>query len=141
MSIIISKTVKQELPEEKIRKAIELVLQGEKCEAEEISAVYCGDRLIRKINIEHLAHDYPTDTISFRLNSGNAIEGEFYISCDTVRRNAQEYESSFENELLRVTIHSVLHLIGFEDQSAAQKAEMTQKENRYLAALFHHDEK
>jgi len=136
MSITISKTVKRELPERKMQSAIELVLQGEACQAEDISAVYCGDTLIRKINVQHLAHDYATDTISFRLNGGNCIEGEFYISCDTVERNARHYNASFENELLRVTIHSVLHLIGYEDQSSDQRAKMTEKENFYLAQVL-----
>ncbi len=115
--------------------AIELVLHCENCCAGEISIVYCGDKFIKKINRTYLQHDYATDTISFRLNEGKTIEGECYISLDTVRRNARQYKQSFLNELLRVTIHSVLHLVGYNDETEVQRKVMTEKEDYYLAQL------
>lgn len=135
MCIVVSKTVKRPIPEKEIVKAIETVLQGEKHQCLSISAVYCGDKLIRKINKDYLDHDYETDTISFRYNSGKAVDGEFYISVDTIIRNARQYGVSFENELLRVTIHSMLHLIGNDDHTPDQRKQMTEKENHYLSRL------
>jgi rRNA maturation RNase YbeY len=131
--IEISNTTKRKLPTEKLRKAIEAVLKGEKHHAQMISAVYCGDKFIKKINRTFLQHDYATDTISFRLNEGKEVEGEFYISLDTVARNARQYKVSEEEELLRVTIHSVLHLVGYDDETLLQKKKMTEKENACLA--------
>lgn len=136
MSIEVSKTVKREIPTSKIVKAIEAVLQGEKHKSLSISAVYCGDKLIRTINKAYLNHDYETDTISFRYNSGKTIDGEFYISVDTILKNASIYQVGFENELLRVTIHSVLHLVGYDDQSSDQRKKMTEKENHYLSRIL-----
>jgi len=133
--IEISNTTKRKLPTEKLRKAIEEVLKGEKHRAQMISAVYCGDKFIKKINRTFLQHDYATDTISFRLNDGKEVEGEFYISLDTVARNARQYKASEEEELLRVTIHSVLHLVGYSDETPRQREEMTAKEDLYLAHL------
>ncbi|MFN3427343.1 MAG: rRNA maturation RNase YbeY [Candidatus Thermochlorobacter sp.] len=133
--IILSNTTRQALPKKRLAHAIELVLRCEKHRAEWISAVYCGDKLIKKINQTYLQHDYATDTISFRLNDGQSIEGEFYISLDTVRRNARRYKQSFAAELLRVTIHSTLHLIGYDDKTDAQREMMTKKEEHYLALL------
>ncbi len=133
--IEISNTTKRKLPTEKLRKAIDAVLKGEKHCAQIISAVYCGDKFIKKINRTFLQHDYATDTISFRLNEGKEVEGEFYISLDTVARNARQYKVSEEEELLRVTIHSVLHLVGYSDETAREREEMTAKEDRYLAHL------
>lgn len=133
--IEISNATKRKIPAKKIRQAIELVLKGERRRAEMISAVYCGDKFIKKINRTFLRHDYPTDTISFRLNEGDVIEGEFYVSLDTVARNARQYKASQTEELLRVTIHSVLHLVGYDDQTPAQKEAMTAKENAYLEKL------
>lgn len=118
-----------------LRKAIEETLKREKHRAEMISAVYCGDKFIKKINRTFLQHDYATDTISFRLNEGKDVEGEFYISLDTVVRNARQYKVSEQEELLRVTIHSVLHLVGYDDETEPQKKKMTEKENAYLAEL------
>lgn len=135
MCIVVSKTVKQPIPNKKIVKAIETVLQGEKHSCLSISAVYCGDKLIRKINKSYLNHDYETDTISFRYNSGKIVDGEFYISVDTILKNARNYCVGFENELLRVTIHSVLHLVGYDDQSSDQRKRMTEKENYYLSRI------
>ncbi|MGQ9806772.1 MAG: rRNA maturation RNase YbeY [Chlorobiales bacterium] len=131
--IEISNTTKRKLPTNSLRKAIEEVLKQEKHRAEMISAVYCGDKFIKKINRTFLQHDYATDTISFRLNEGESVEGEFYISLDTVSRNARQYKVSAEEELLRVTIHSVLHLVGYNDETEPQKKKMTEKENIYLA--------
>ncbi len=133
--IEISNTTKRKLPVEKLRKAIEVVLKHERHQAQMVSAVYCGDKFIKKINRRFLQHDYPTDTISFRLNEGRSVEGEFYISLDTVARNARQYKVSEQEELLRVTIHSVLHLVGYNDETESQKKKMTQKENTYLAML------
>lgn len=134
--IAIHNTTKRKLPVKKIHQAIEHVLKIEKHQAEMISAVYCGDKFIKKINRTYLQHDYTTDTISFRLNDGKRIEGEFYISLDTVTRNARQYKVNAEIELLRVTIHSVLHLVGYNDESPAEKKEMTDKENHFLHFLF-----
>lgn len=133
--IVLCNTTRQPLPRKTITRAIELVLRREKHRAGFVSAVYCGDKFIKKINQTYLRHDYATDTISFRLNDGKTIEGEFYVSLDTVRRNARRYKQSFAAELLRVTIHSTLHLIGYDDETDAQRRAMTNKEDRYLALL------
>ncbi|NTV46340.1 MAG: rRNA maturation RNase YbeY [Chlorobiales bacterium] len=135
MCIVVSKTVKRLIPNRKIVKAIETVLHGEKHHCLSISAVYCGDKLIRKINKDYLEHDYETDTISFRYNSGKTVDGEFYISVDTIIRNARQYGVGFEDELLRVTIHSVLHLVGYDDHTSDQRNRMTEKENLYLSRI------
>ncbi len=136
MRIEISNTTRRKLPTNLLRKAIEETLKQEQHDAEMISAVYCGDKFIKKINRTFLKHDYPTDTISFRLNEGKKIEGEFYISLDTVARNARQYKVSEKEELLRVTIHSVLHLVGYDDQTKQERAMMTEKENAYLMRLL-----
>jgi rRNA maturation RNase YbeY len=130
--IEISNTTKRKLPTQTLRTIIESVLKCEKHRAEMISAVYCGDKFIKKINRTFLQHDYATDTISFRLNEGKNVEGEFYISLDTVARNARQYKVSAEEELFRVTIHSVLHLVGYCDETQEERQEMTAKENAYL---------
>ncbi len=130
--IEISNTTKRKIPTQKLCAVIEQVLKCEKHRAEMISAVYCGDKFIKKINRTFLQHDYATDTISFRLNEGKNVEGEFYISLDTVARNARQYKVSAEEELFRVTIHSVLHLVGYGDKTQEERQEMTAKENAYL---------
>ena len=135
MSLQICNTTRQKLPESRIARAIEAVLDNEGCTADSIDAVYCGNRMIRRINREFLQHDYVTDTITFRYNEGLEIEGEFYISLDVIESNAGRFGVTFEDELLRVTIHSVLHLVGYNDSTEDERAGMSRREDFYLQLL------
>ncbi|MDX2129346.1 MAG: rRNA maturation RNase YbeY [Chloroherpetonaceae bacterium] len=134
--ITISNTTKQKIPKRLISLAIEETIEGEKHSISDISAVYCGDKFIKKINEKYLSHHYATDTISFRLNKGTLVEGEFYISLDTVRQNAIRFYSSYKQELIRVTIHSCLHLVGYKDNTKDEKALMFKKENKYISKVI-----
>ena len=91
--------------------------------------------MIQRINREFLEHDYPTDTITFRYNKGSEIDGEFYISLDVVKENAAKFSVDFLEELLRVTFHSALHLIGYDDQSPEERSQMQEKENFYIRSF------
>ncbi|NTW83000.1 MAG: rRNA maturation RNase YbeY [Chlorobiaceae bacterium] len=135
MMLQLYNTTKQEIPEQALRKAVMLVLEKEGFTVESISGVYCGNRMIRRINREFLKHDYPTDTITFRYNTGREVDGEFYISLDVVRENAARFAVDFQQELLRVTLHSVLHLIGYDDRTADDRAKMQEKEAFYLGSM------
>lgn len=135
MPVFFTNTTKIPIPEAQLVVLIEHVLNKEKKSCREISAVYCGDRFIQRINKAYLSHDYPTDTISFPYSQGNAVEGEFYISLHTIKRNARRFNVSFQDELFRVTIHSVLHLIGYNDYTPEEKKVMTDKEDEYLASI------
>ena len=125
-------TTKRVFSEQMLEKAILLVVKHEGCTVESIVAVYCGNKMIQRINREFLQHDYPTDTITFRYNKGNDIDGEFYISLDVVKENAARFTTDFQQELLRVTFHSALHLIGYDDQSPDDRKLIEEKEALYL---------
>ena len=73
-----------------------------------------------KINQDYLQHDYLTDIITFDYVSGKNISGDLYISIDRVKENANEFNVSFDNELKRVMVHGVLHLMGYSDKSEVQ---------------------
>jgi rRNA maturation RNase YbeY len=131
----IHNTTKREIPEQLLEKAVLLVLENEGFTVESIVGVYCGNKMIQRINREFLGHDYPTDTITFRYNKGSEIDGEFYISLDVVKENAARFMVDFQQELLRVTLHSALHLIGYDDQSSDDRKLMEEKETFYLGRL------
>lgn len=99
----------------------------------EISIIFCSDEYLLKINKEYLNHDYYTDIITFNYVDNKNISGDIFISIDRVKENADEYSVSFENELNRVIIHGVLHLIGFDDKDNSSKKIMTEKEDEYLS--------
>jgi probable rRNA maturation factor len=133
MTLQIYNTTKRDLPEKMLEKAVLLVLKSEGCSVESIVGVYCGNKMMQRINREFLQHDYPTDTITFRYNKGSDIDGEFYISLDVVKENAARFTVDFQHELLRVTFHSSLHLIGYNDQSPDDRKLMEEKEAFYLS--------
>ena len=102
----------------------------------DLTFIFCSDNYLLEINKQYLQHDYFTDIITFNYNENEVISGDIFISLDTVKSNAEEYKVTFFNELLRVIVHGILHLIGFDDKTSEQKKIMREKENEALN-LFH----
>ncbi len=100
-----------------------------------VSIIFCSDPYLLGINREYLGHDYYTDIITFDYCEGKLLGGDLFISIDTVRDNAAFYGTSFDNELHRVIVHGLLHLIGYDDHSDADTAAMRAAEDRALALL------
>jgi len=101
-----------------------------------IQYVFCSDEYLLDVNLKYLHHDYFTDIITFPFSEDDKIiSGEIYISIDRVRENAKKNNVLFVQELARVIVHGVLHLLGYEDYSSEQKKEMRQKEDYYLNLL------
>lgn len=99
----------------------------------DISVIFCSDPYILDVNRQYLKHDYYTDIITFDYCEGDILSGDLFISVDTVKDNASFYGTLFEDELDRVIVHGVLHLIGYDDHSEEDIATMRSKENFYLA--------
>ncbi len=97
-----------------------------------INIIFCSDNYILDVNMKYLQHDYFTDIITFDYCEKDVLSGDLFISIDSVRENAQFYGTEFADELNRVMVHGLLHLIGYDDHSEADIAEMRQKENYYL---------
>jgi rRNA maturation RNase YbeY len=97
-----------------------------------INIIFCSDNYILDVNMKYLQHDYFTDIITFDYCEKEVLSGDLFISIDSVRENAQFYGTEFADELNRVMVHGLLHLIGYDDHSEADIAVMRQKENYYL---------
>lgn len=109
------------------------IAREEGLKEDEINIVLCTDEFLLEMNKTYLRHDYYTDVITFDQSEGDEeISGDVYISPDQVRRNAEEYGVGFDTELLRVMIHGVLHLVGYDDRSDEERAQMRKKENHYM---------
>ena len=100
-----------------------------------INYIFCSDERELEVNRQFLGHDYYTDIITFDYSTESTLNGDIFISLDTVRSNAAEVGVSFEEELHRILIHGVLHLTGQGDKTPETKAEMTRKENLAIQKL------
>lgn len=112
---------------------LRLVAESEIRRMGDLSIVFCSDNYILDMNIKYLQHDYFTDIITFDYCEGEKISGDLFISVDSVRENALLYGATFEEELNRVMVHGVLHLIGYDDHTKAEQKTMREKENYYLS--------
>ena len=112
---------------------LKLVAESEIRRIGQISIIFCSDNYILDVNQKYLQHDYFTDIITFDYCEGDKISGDLFISVDTVRDNAVEYATEFADELNRVIVHGVLHLIGYDDHDEEDIKEMRAKENYYLS--------
>lgn len=117
---------------DKIVPWIEYTIEKYACNLSFINFIFCSDDYLHQLNVSYLDHDTLTDIITFPYTTPPQIEGDIFISIERVRDNGTTFKVSFEEELLRVIIHGVLHLCGFKDKSPTEKEEMDQKENEAL---------
>ena len=120
----------------KISEWIFFVISIEKKKLNFLNLIFTTDNFLYEINVKYLNHDFYTDIITFN-NSENSqiIEGDIFISIERVKENSFDNKITFSEELNRIIIHGVLHLIGFDDSTPEQKQIMTSKENFYLNLL------
>lgn len=118
-----------------IRKWIKSVASSYNKKCADINIIFCSDQALLEINKQFLGHDYYTDIITFDYCVADKLSGELYISIDTVKANAVEYEQEFLTELHRVIIHGILHLIGLDDHSDEDIVKMRRGEDEALALL------
>lgn len=100
-----------------------------------INYILCDDERELEVNKTFLQHDYYTDIITFDYTTAGCLNGDIFISLDTVASNAEMVGTTFPRELLRILIHGILHLTGQGDKTPETKAEMTRKEEAALAKL------
>ena len=101
----------------------------------DIAYIFDNDEKILEVNKQYLQHDYYTDIITFDYSEEDVISGDLFISLDTVRTNAQQVDATYEEELLRVIIHGILHLCGIDDKGPGEREIMEAAENNISAEL------
>ncbi|WP_245915682.1 rRNA maturation RNase YbeY [Mangrovibacterium marinum] len=117
----------------KLKSWIKTVITSENQKPGAINYIFCSDEYLLKVNQEYLDHDYFTDIITFDYVENGIISGDIFISVDRVAENATQFGVSFDEELRRILVHGVLHLLGYPDKKADEKKLMTAKEDFYLS--------
>lgn len=111
------------------------IIEDEKADVAILNYIFGSDDYVLDINKEYLQHDYYTDIITFPL-SESPIESDIFISIDRVKENAQQFNKSFDSELLRVIAHGLLHLIGYNDKTEAEQTKMREKEDLCIQLYY-----
>jgi len=119
-----------------LRKWIKNCVETEEKECGPLNIIFCSDQYLLEYNKTYLGHDYYTDIITFELES-DPVEGDLYVSLDRVKDNAHARGISLQDEVDRVIIHGVLHLLGFEDKTEEGQKKIRQKEDHYLSLRSH----
>jgi len=104
--------------------------------AQSISFIFCSDNYLQKINSEFLNHTDLTDVITFNYSKRNNLVGDVFISTERVKENSKIYNVKFKEELARVMIHGVLHLIGYNDREEKEKTLMRTLEDEFLKTIM-----
>lgn len=134
--------VEVSLPDKDLLDAwINAVAASHGCSVQQVQYIFCSDDYLHRINVDYLQHDTLTDIITFPYADPPAIEGEIYVSVDRVKDNAADLKLPFQQELLRVIIHGILHLCGIGDKTESQAAVMRAQEDAALLLWVNEFEK
>jgi len=116
----------------KIKNWLKDTIVNEKKKVGDINYIFCSKQYLKKINNDYLSKDYETDVISFDFSKDNKISGDIYVSSETVKKNSIIFNVDFNNELKRVMVHGLLHLLNYNDKSKQELKIMREKENFYI---------
>ncbi|GET20547.1 rRNA maturation RNase YbeY [Prolixibacter denitrificans] len=125
---------------ERVKKWLVFVAKKHEKEIGELSYIFCSDSYLLEVNRQYLSHDYLTDIITFDYTECDTVSGDVFISTERVADNAIEFNVSYDEELLRVLAHGILHLIGFNDKNENDQEEMTLQEDASILD-YHNIEK
>lgn len=121
---------------DKISNWLQNISQSYDFEIQQLNYIFCNDEYLHQINLEYLDHDTYTDIITFDNSEQiQKIEGDIFISIERVQDNSQAFKVSFEQELQRVAVHGLLHLLGFKDKTKDEQTLMRLKENEAIATF------
>ena len=116
----------------KIKNWLKDTIVNEKKRVGDINYIFCSKEYLKKMNNDYLSKNYETDVISFDFSKDNKISGDIYISSESVKKNSIIFNVGFSNELKRVMVHGLLHLLNYNDKSKQELKIMREKENFYI---------
>jgi probable rRNA maturation factor len=136
VSLFVNHTPAPKIERAKLAVLIREIIRDEKKRAGSINVVLVDDDYLLEVNRKFLNHNYKTDVISFDLDGDGEIEGEIYVSLERAIVQARRYKVAIEKEVLRLIVHGVLHLTGWQDKTRAEKLRMRKRENVFIERFF-----
>ena len=133
INLMVQQAEAPRLDKEQLSQWIEQVARAHGRVVGRLTYVFCNDDYILNVNRTYLQHDYYTDIITFDYSNSRRISGDMVISLDTVLSNSQLLGRDYNEELLRVVIHGVLHLCGINDKAPGEREIMELHENEALS--------
>jgi len=126
------------IPRKKIIELLKLIEEDEEPPASGVNIVFTRDSQIKKLNKQYRGQDKATDVLSFNIDDEageDAVLGEIYISTDTAAVNAERFGRTFSQEILILTCHGFLHLLGYDHIRDKDFAKMQAREKKYLGMI------
>lgn len=118
--------------QEQLRKLLLSISEQEGYTLSQLCYHFVSTEKIISINSSHLSHNYATDVITFDYSTGKTLTVEAYVCCEQVYINAKTHTQTFENEMVRVLIHALLHVCGYDDKTTIASEKMTEREDFYI---------
>ena len=122
--------------EKKVSKWLKKAVEAEGFSVGEVVYAFFNDNDLKELNVKHLNHDFFTDVISFNDSINDVLSGNIAISVDRVKENSIKFKTSFNDEMMRVMVHGLLHFMGYDDSSEEETLLMRNKEDDNLK-MFH----
>ena len=136
VSLFVNHTPAPKIERAKLAVLIREIIHDEKKRADSVNVVLVDDDYLLEVNKNFLNHNYKTDVISFDLNGDGEIDGEIYVSVERALVQARRYKVQVEREVLRLIIHGILHLTGWQDKTRSEKLRMRKRENEFIERFF-----
>jgi len=118
----------------RMKSLVSKVLEGEASDGKSVNIVYCTDKLIGELNSRFLGKNRVTDVLAFEFEEvkDKGFLGEIYVNLQQARRQAEDNDTGYKEEVGRLTVHGVLHLLGYDDLNKIDRRKMWKRQESYL---------
>lgn len=130
---VVDKQSALDIDEARLIESVHAILADSEFQSAEISVAVVSDAEMHEMNNQYLAHDYPTDVLSFPLEKTDRfLAGEIIVSSETAQKESIEHGLNDLDELLLYVVHGALHLVGYNDKDPVDRRIMREKETVYM---------
>ena len=130
---IFNKALNLKIEDSKVRELVHLTLNETHYEKINLNFIFCNDQTLNDFKVKYFNDDVLTDIVTFPIRNDSELEAEIYISHEMATQNAKEFKVSLNNEISRLIVHGILHLIGFNDTTKEKKKEMFEKQEQVIS--------